>query len=101
MATEDVSKAIAQGQVASINYFIADMDLRTLTEIAHSPNQKVVMLPIEVMGVLGSLGGTTEIARATFGKGSRESVDAPSPDSQAQEPNNRPANVLPGRAFRP
>jgi hypothetical protein len=72
MATEDVSKMIAQGQVASINYFIADKDLRTLTEVAHSPNQKVRMLPIEVMGVLGSPSRTTEIARATFGKGPRE-----------------------------
>jgi regulator of protease activity HflC (stomatin/prohibitin superfamily) len=85
MATEVVSKAIAQGQVASINYFIADKYLRALTEIAHSPNQKVLMLPIEVMGVLGSLGGIAEIARATFGRGPRESIDALSPGTQAQE----------------
>jgi hypothetical protein len=62
-----VSEAIAQGQVASINYFIADKYLRALTEIAHSPNQKVLMLPIEVTGVLGSLAGIAEIAKATFG----------------------------------
>src|SRR5579871_5373656 len=69
LATEVVSRAIAQGQVASINYFIADKYLRALTEIAHSPNQKVLMLPIEVTGVLGSLGGIAEIAKATFGAG--------------------------------
>jgi regulator of protease activity HflC (stomatin/prohibitin superfamily) len=68
-ATEVVSQAIAQGQVASINYFIADKYLKALTEIAHSPNQKVLMLPIEVTGVLGSLGGIAEIAKATFGGG--------------------------------
>ena len=68
-ATEVVSQAIAQGQVASINYFIADKYLRALTEIAHSPNQKVLMLPIEVTSVLGSLGGIAEIAKATFGGG--------------------------------
>src|SRR5579871_1218143 len=68
-ATEVVSQAIAQGQVASINYFIADKYLRALTEIAHSPNQKVLMLPIEVTGVLGSLAGIAEIAKATFGAG--------------------------------
>ena len=68
-ATEVVSQAIAQGEVASINYFIADKYLKALTEIAHSPNQKVLMLPIEVTGVLGSLGGIAEIARATFGGG--------------------------------
>jgi regulator of protease activity HflC (stomatin/prohibitin superfamily) len=66
-ATELVSDAIARGQVASINYFVADKYLRALTEIAHSPNQKVLMLPIEVSSVLGSLGGIAEIARATFG----------------------------------
>jgi regulator of protease activity HflC (stomatin/prohibitin superfamily) len=66
-ATEVVSQAIAHGEVASINYFIADKYLRALTEIAHSPNQKVIMLPIEVTGVLGSLGGIAEIAKATFG----------------------------------
>jgi regulator of protease activity HflC (stomatin/prohibitin superfamily) len=72
MATEVVSRAIAEGQVASINYFIADKYLRALTEIAHSPNQKVLMLPIEVTSVLGSLGGIAEIAKATFGGGSRD-----------------------------
>jgi regulator of protease activity HflC (stomatin/prohibitin superfamily) len=66
-ATEVVSQAIAQGEVASINYFVADKYLRALTEIARSPNQKVLMLPIEVTGVLGTLGGIAEIARATFG----------------------------------
>src|SRR5438094_7143513 len=45
-ATQVVSQAIAKGEVASINYFIADKYLRALTEIAHSPNQKVLMLPI-------------------------------------------------------
>ena len=66
-ATELVSDAIARGQVASINYFVADKYLRALTEIAHSPNQKVLMLPIEASSVLGSLAGIAEIAKATFG----------------------------------
>jgi regulator of protease activity HflC (stomatin/prohibitin superfamily) len=66
-ATELVSDAIAKGQVASINYFVADKYLRALTEIAHSPNQKVLMLPIEASSILGSLGGIAEIAKATFG----------------------------------
>jgi regulator of protease activity HflC (stomatin/prohibitin superfamily) len=70
MATEVVSRAIAQGEVAAINYFVADKYLRALTEIAHSPNQKILMLPIEVTSVLGSLGGIAEIAKATFGGGS-------------------------------
>jgi hypothetical protein len=66
-ATEVVSEAIAKGEVASINYFIADKYLLALTEIAHSPNQKVLMLPIEATSVLGTLGGIAEIVKATFG----------------------------------
>jgi len=65
-ATELVSEAIANGEVASINYFVADKYLRALTEIAHSPNQKVLMLPIEATSVLGTLGGIAEIVKATF-----------------------------------
>ena len=68
-ATEVVSKAIAGGNVASLNYFVADKYLKALTEIAHSPNQKILMLPIEATSVLGSLGGIAEIARQTFGGG--------------------------------
>jgi len=66
-ATEVVSEAIAKGEVASINYFVADKYLRALTEIAHSPNQKVLMLPIKATSVLGTLGGIAEIVKATFG----------------------------------
>jgi regulator of protease activity HflC (stomatin/prohibitin superfamily) len=66
-ATEVVSQAIANGEVAAINYFVANNYLRALTEIAHSPNQKVLMLPIEATTILGSLAGIAEIAKATFG----------------------------------
>src|SRR5262249_3237423 len=52
-ATEVVSEAIAKGEVASINYFVADKYLRALAEIAHSPNQKVLILPFEATNVLG------------------------------------------------
>jgi regulator of protease activity HflC (stomatin/prohibitin superfamily) len=66
-ATEVVSAAIASGNIASLNYFIADKYLRALTEIAHSPNQKILMLPIEATAALGSLAGIAEIAKETFG----------------------------------
>jgi regulator of protease activity HflC (stomatin/prohibitin superfamily) len=78
MATEVVSQAIAKGEVASINYFVADKYLRALTEIAHSPNQKILMLPIEATSILGSLAGIAEIAKATFGGSSgRTAASAP------------------------
>jgi regulator of protease activity HflC (stomatin/prohibitin superfamily) len=89
-ATELVSEAIAKGEVASINYFIADKYLRALAEIARSPNQKVLMLPIEASSVLGSLGGIAEIAKATFGGNSGGNAAAPRP-----RPSLPPASATP------
>ena len=66
-ATEMVSNALAGGNVAALNYFVADKYLRALIEVAHSPNQKVLMLPLEATGVLGSLAGIAEIAKSAFG----------------------------------
>jgi regulator of protease activity HflC (stomatin/prohibitin superfamily) len=66
-ATEVVSLAIAKGEAASINYFIADKYLRALTEIVRSPNQEVLMFPIETTSVLGTLVAIAEIVNTTFG----------------------------------
>src|SRR5207302_2935371 len=68
-ATEMVSQAIARGDTAALNYFVAQQYLKAFTELARSPNQKVLMLPIEATAVLGSLAGITEIARGAFGDG--------------------------------
>ncbi len=67
-ATQMVSDAIAKGDVAALNYFIADKYIKAFGQIADSPNQKIIMLPIEAMNVLGSLAGIGEIAKATFGE---------------------------------
>jgi regulator of protease activity HflC (stomatin/prohibitin superfamily) len=66
-ATEMVSEAVARGDIAALNYFVAEKYLRAFGQLAQSPNQKVLMLPIEAMNVLGSLAGIGEIAKATFG----------------------------------
>src|ERR1700686_5123051 len=54
-ATEMVSQAIARGDTAALDYFVAQQYLKAFTELAHSPNQKILMLPIEATGVLASL----------------------------------------------
>jgi regulator of protease activity HflC (stomatin/prohibitin superfamily) len=90
MATEVVSKAIAKGEVAAINYFIADKYLRALTEIAHSPNQKVLMLPIEATSILGSLAGIAEIAKATFGGNSGRTAASAPPRPSLPAPDANP-----------
>ena len=66
-ATQLVSDAIASGNVQAINYFVANNYIEALGKLATSPNQKVLMLPVEASSVIGSIGGIAEIARETFG----------------------------------
>jgi len=66
-ATIDVSQAIASGDIQAINYFVATKYVEALKDIAGSPNQKVVLMPLEAGNVIGALGGITEIAKQTFG----------------------------------
>jgi regulator of protease activity HflC (stomatin/prohibitin superfamily) len=66
-ATQMVSQAIAAGNVQAINYFVANNYIKALEALAKSPNQKVLMLPVEAASVIGALGGIVEIARETFG----------------------------------
>jgi regulator of protease activity HflC (stomatin/prohibitin superfamily) len=78
-ATEVVSEAVARGDIAALNYFIAEKYLKAFGQIAESPNQKVLMLPIEAINVLGSLAGIGEIAKATFGGDGKAGPPATSP----------------------
>ena len=63
-----VSKALVSGNVQAINYFVAQKYVEALAAFAHSPNQKTLILPVEVTGVLGSLAGIGELAREAFGR---------------------------------
>ncbi len=69
-ATTDVSNAIATGNIHAVNYFVANKYIEALKDIASAPNQKVILMPLEASNVIGALGGITELARETFGKGS-------------------------------
>ena len=63
-----VSDAIASGDINAINYFVANKYVEALKEMAHSPNQKVLMLPFEATGIIGSLAGIAEIAKSALEK---------------------------------
>ncbi len=65
-ATQLVSDAIASGNVQAINYFVANNYVKALEAIAKSPNQKILMMPLEASSVIGSLAGVAEIARDAF-----------------------------------
>ena len=67
-ATRVVSEAIAAGDVQAINYFVADKYVNALGAFARSPNQKLLLLPMETSSILGALTGIGEIAKEAFGE---------------------------------
>ncbi len=88
-ATALVSEAVSKGDVQALNYFVADKYTQALAQFARSPNQKVLMLPVEASALIGSLGGITELARAAFGN------DGPAPGGPAAAPRRRSGAVVP------
>ncbi len=67
-ATEMVSKAIAEGDVQAINYFVAQKYTEALRDIAAAPNAKTVMIPLEAAGLMGSIAGISELAKSAMRK---------------------------------
>jgi regulator of protease activity HflC (stomatin/prohibitin superfamily) len=67
-ATRLVSDAIASGDVNALNYFVANKYVEALKEMAHSPNQKMLLMPVEATGIIGSLAGIAELARESLGQ---------------------------------
>jgi regulator of protease activity HflC (stomatin/prohibitin superfamily) len=62
-ATHMVSQAIAKGDLNAINYFVATKYIDSLKAIAMSPNEKLVLMPLEASSVIGALGGISELAK--------------------------------------
>jgi regulator of protease activity HflC (stomatin/prohibitin superfamily) len=67
-ATKLVSDAIANGDVNALNYFVANKYVEALKEMANSPNQKMLLLPVEATGILGSLAGIAELTKESLGQ---------------------------------
>jgi regulator of protease activity HflC (stomatin/prohibitin superfamily) len=86
-ATEVVSLAISHGDVAALNYFIADKYIRAFSELARAPNQKVLLMPVEATAMLGSLAGIAEIAKDAFqGRGGAAGSTSPTPSRPTVPP---------------
>jgi regulator of protease activity HflC (stomatin/prohibitin superfamily) len=83
-ATEVVSAAIAQGDINALNYFVANKYVEALKAMADSPNQKMLLLPVEATGVIGSLAGIAELARNALDKqaADRAAPRAPGPPAR-------------------
>ncbi len=67
-ATTVLSQAIAAGSTVAVNYFVAEKYIQALGQLAASPNQKVILMPLEASSMIGSLAGIAEIAKETFKK---------------------------------
>lgn len=64
-ATEMVSAAIAKGDSQAINYFVAQKYIDALAELATSENTKMIMMPLEASGVIGSIAGIKELIESS------------------------------------
>ncbi len=76
-ATELVSAAITAGNVQALNYFVAQKYTEAFGKFATSPNQKVILMPMEASSLIGSLGGIGAIAREVFGDSASATPPAP------------------------
>jgi regulator of protease activity HflC (stomatin/prohibitin superfamily) len=85
-ATKLVSDAIANGDVNALNYFVANKYVEALKEMANSPNQKMLMLPMEATGILGSLAGIAELAKESLGQQQEKTAEKRRPP---MPPSNR------------
>ena len=73
-ATRMVSEATAHGDVAALNYLIADKYVRALQAFAQSPNQKVFIVPLELASLAGTLGGIATIAAGAMREGEADAA---------------------------
>lgn len=71
-ATQMLSAAIASGDIAALNYSLAEKYIRAITALAQSPNQKTFIVPLELASLAGTLGGIASIAAGAQGEARAE-----------------------------
>lgn len=82
-ATAMVSEAIARGDVNAINYFVAQKYVEAFAELARSPQQRTVIVPAEMSGLVGTLAGVGElVGLARTQQSERSASRAPAPPSR-------------------
>ncbi|HUZ72712.1 MAG TPA: SPFH domain-containing protein [Stellaceae bacterium] len=62
-ATAFVSKAVAEGSVQALNYFVAQKYVEAMLQIGKSDNARLVLMPMETSGLIGAIAGIAELAR--------------------------------------
>jgi regulator of protease activity HflC (stomatin/prohibitin superfamily) len=104
-ATEMVSRATSAGDPLAVNFLIAEKYIAALQAFAGAPNQKLVVVPIELAALAGTLGGLSGIVRSAFGeeaaparpvaRGPWTRPGSPVPDTSAAH-SSSPARSSPG-----
>jgi regulator of protease activity HflC (stomatin/prohibitin superfamily) len=64
VATTAVSKAVTEGNVQALNYFIAQKYVEAMSQIGSSPNARLVLMPMETGGLVGTIAGIAELAKS-------------------------------------
>ncbi|MFN4090609.1 MAG: SPFH domain-containing protein [Alphaproteobacteria bacterium] len=62
-ATQVVSKAIAEGDIQAVQFFLGQKYVEALESIGSSTNSKLVLMPLEAAGVTGAIAGIGELVR--------------------------------------
>lgn len=62
-ATRLVSEAIEKGNQNALSYFLGQKYIDALQGIVTSPNEKLLMLPVDATQVMGTIAGIAEIAK--------------------------------------
>ena len=88
-ATQMVSDAISQGDLAAANFLVAEKYVDAMKALATAPNQRVVIVPMELGNIAGTLGGIAAMTKQVFGDGGQPPVKR----------DNRPSGMppIPGR----
>jgi regulator of protease activity HflC (stomatin/prohibitin superfamily) len=67
-ATIDVSRAIADGNVQALQYFVGLKYVEAIKGIGSAPNSKLVLMPLEAGGIAGAVAGVSELLGAIGNK---------------------------------
>ncbi len=64
MATAAVSKAVSEGNVQALNYFIAQKYVEAMSQIGQSANARLVLMPMETSALVGAIAGIAELVKS-------------------------------------
>lgn len=67
-ATLMLSEAIGKGNVQAVNYFVAQKYVEAIAQLAAAPNQKVLLMPLDTSGLVGTLAGVAQLAQEALSK---------------------------------